>query len=34
MVQWIKDVITWPYRKYKSWKKRREQMKRDPFIYK
>ncbi len=34
----IKNVLTWPYRKYKErqeWKKRMDELrKRDPFIYK
>jgi len=31
---WLKDFITWPWRKYKAWKKRKEIQERDPFIYK
>jgi len=38
MVQRIKDIITWPWRKYKEhreFKKRLKELKeRDPFIYK
>jgi hypothetical protein len=34
----IKNILTWPYRKYQekqAWKKRMEELrKRDPFIYK
>jgi len=38
MVQWIIDIVTWPWRRYKhnkAFKKRMEEIrKRDPFIYK
>lgn len=34
----IKNILTWPYRKYQErqeWKKRMDELrKRDPFIYK
>jgi len=35
---WLKNIITWPWRKYKEhkeWKKKLKEMQdKDPFIYK
>jgi hypothetical protein len=31
---WLKNLVTWPWRKYKEYKRLKELKERDPYIYK